>query len=68
MYDFLVLLESIFARGNERWTAEEAYGRVGVPVQYNAVTQNIGVSAPGREPVYFLAPGEIINKIDFVQV
>ena len=54
-----VLLESTFARGPERWEAEEQYGREKIPVQYNAVTQNIAASSPGRDAVYFLAPREL---------
>ncbi|ODN05380.1 Laminin subunit gamma-1 [Orchesella cincta] len=54
-----VLLESMFARGNERWAAEE-YGRT-VPLQYNAFTQNIGVTAPGRAPVFFVAPDRFLG-------
>jgi hypothetical protein len=51
-----VEIESIFARGNERWSAQDYRGN-SVSTQYNGITQVIGVLAPGREPVYFVAPG-----------
>lgn len=51
------VIESGFVRGEERWGAVESTGR-SVPVNYNAVTQSLAVSAPGRDKVYFLAPGK----------
>ena len=42
--------------GKQRWTAADR-GNNPVEVQYNAFLQNLGVSSPGYEPVYFLAPG-----------
>ena len=41
--------------GVQRWTAEDRDGQE-VPLEYNARVQHIGVSAPGRDPVYFVAP------------
>lgn len=51
------VIESGFVRGEERWEAVESTGR-SVAVNYNAVTQSLAVSAPGRDKVYFRAPGE----------
>lgn len=48
-------IESTFAKNNERWKAADEHGR-NVPIQFNAMTNSIGVSAPGNEFVYFLAP------------
>ncbi|XP_071445859.1 laminin subunit gamma-1 [Hetaerina americana] len=50
-----VVIESVFTRGLEHWTAEDYSGR-STKLQYNGVTQTVGVSSSGREPVYFLAP------------
>ena len=41
--------------GVQRWTAEDRDGQE-VALEYNARVQHIGVSAPGRDPVYFVAP------------
>lgn len=46
----------MFARNNERWNAEDAHHNP-VSMQYNGVIQAIGVSAPARDAIYFLAPG-----------
>jgi len=51
-----VEIESIFARGNERWSAQDYRGHT-LDIQYNGITQAVGVSAPGREALYFVAPG-----------
>ncbi|CAG0891651.1 unnamed protein product [Darwinula stevensoni] len=53
-------IESIFSRGNERWTAEDVFGQP-VEFQYNAVSQNIGVQAPSRDAVYFVAPERFLG-------
>lgn len=53
-------LESLFAKSNERWRAEDEYGR-SVEIQYNALSQSIAVSAPGPEAVYFLAPDRYLG-------
>lgn len=53
-----ITYESSFTRDRERWTAVDHNDHI-VPTQYNAITQNIAVSAPGREPIYFSAPGKI---------
>lgn len=49
-------IESNFVRGNERWTAGVATGTP-IPLNYDALTQTIAVTAPDRDNVYFLAPG-----------
>nr|CAD7262431.1 unnamed protein product [Timema shepardi] len=55
-----VAIESVFARSNERWTAEEYSGRT-LALQFNGITQTIGASAPGREAVYFSAPDKFLG-------
>nr|CAD7454512.1 unnamed protein product [Timema tahoe] len=55
-----VAIESVFARSNERWTAEEYSGRT-LALQFNGITQTIGASAPGREAVYFAAPDKFLG-------
>ncbi|XP_069161690.1 laminin subunit gamma-1 isoform X3 [Procambarus clarkii] len=54
------VIESGFVRGEERWQAAESTGR-SVPLNYNAVTQSLAVSAPGRDKVYFLAPDRFLG-------
>lgn len=48
-------MESMFARGTERWNAE--VGGSCIPVSYDALSQAVTVSAPDRDNVYFVAPG-----------
>jgi len=55
----LVAIESMFVRGQERWTAQDAGGHSN-SLTYNSLTQSVGVSAPGNIPVYFIAPGNFI--------
>lgn len=50
-------MESVFARGSEKWTAEDTHGTP-IPSEYNSITQTIGVSAPSNQPIYFVAPGK----------
>lgn len=50
-----VFIESIFARGNERWRAQDYSGK-DFPLRFNSVTQVIDVEAPYNNPVYFIAP------------
>nr|CAG4643691.1 EOG090X005Q [Lepidurus arcticus] len=52
--------ESVFSRGDEKWTALELPDRP-VAVTYNALIQNIAVTASGREPVYFSAPDRYLG-------
>jgi len=54
------LYESVFARGDGKWTAVEHPDKP-LSLAYNSQVQNIGVSAPGREPVYFLAPDRFLG-------
>ncbi|GFG33810.1 hypothetical protein Cfor_03510 [Coptotermes formosanus] len=55
-----VEIESIFARGNERWSAQDYRGNP-LSIQYNGITQVIGVLATGREAVYFVAPDRFLG-------
>ncbi|GLH05167.1 Netrin-A [Gryllus bimaculatus] len=50
-----VYIESIFARGTERWKSQDYHGK-DVPLAFNSVTQVIGVKAPYKHPIYFVAP------------
>ncbi|XP_043463177.1 laminin subunit gamma-1 [Leptopilina heterotoma] len=53
-------IESNFVRGNERWTAGVATGTP-IPLNYDALTQTIAVTAPDRDNVYFLAPERFLG-------
>ena len=44
--------------GKQRWTAADRANNP-IEVQYNAFLQNLGVSSPGYEALYFVAPGKI---------
>ncbi|XP_034232146.1 laminin subunit gamma-1 isoform X2 [Thrips palmi] len=55
-----VTMESVFARGNEKWTAEDTRGTP-IPSEYNSITQTIGVKAPSDQPVYFIAPDKFLG-------
>lgn len=57
---FLVIIESSFARSNEKWSAID-YSRRPAAVSYNAMSQTIGVQSQGREPIYFLAPTKFLG-------
>ncbi|XP_034942261.1 laminin subunit gamma-1 [Chelonus insularis] len=54
-----VLIESMFVRGNERWSANVAGNTL--PLHYDAVTQTVSVSAPDRDNVYFVAPDRFLG-------
>nr|CAG4649913.1 EOG090X005Q [Sida crystallina] len=54
------LTESVFARSDEKWTAVEN-GDKATSLSYNSIIQNIGVSAPGRDAVYFVAPDRYLG-------
>lgn len=53
-------IESGFAKNQERWKAIDERGRP-VSLQFNAMTNSIGVSATGNEFVYFLAPDRYLG-------
>lgn len=53
-------IDSVFAKSSERWKAEDEYRRP-VEIQYNAISQSLGVSALGSEAVYFLAPDRYLG-------
>ncbi|XP_046998702.1 laminin subunit gamma-1 isoform X2 [Schistocerca americana] len=55
-----VTIESMFARNNERWSAQDYSGNP-VKLLYHSITQSIGVNAPGRDPVYFVAPDRFLG-------
>ncbi|KAK3087389.1 hypothetical protein FSP39_005285 [Pinctada imbricata] len=57
-------LDSDFTTGKQRWTAEDRSGNV-IPTQYNGIQENIGVSAPGFEPVFFVAPAKYLGDQRF---
>lgn len=54
-----VVVESMFGRGNEKWTASVAGNSI--PLHYDAVTQTISVNAPDRDNVYFVAPERFLG-------
>ncbi|XP_050312344.1 laminin subunit gamma-1-like [Anthonomus grandis grandis] len=53
-------LESSFAKGAEKWRAEDHNGR-NVPIKYEAISQSIGVQAQDDEYVYFIAPDRFLG-------
>ncbi|XP_033223143.1 laminin subunit gamma-1 isoform X2 [Belonocnema kinseyi] len=53
-------IESGFVRGNERWTAGVATGTP-IPLNYDALTQTVAVTASDRDNVYFLAPERFLG-------
>lgn len=55
-----MVIESSFARGNEKWTAEDAERRL-IPLSYNALTQTVSVSQPDGGPVYFMSPPRFLG-------
>jgi hypothetical protein len=56
-----VAIESMFVRGQERWTARDASSQ-STSLSYNALTQSVAVSSPGNVPVYFVAPGILFTQ------
>lgn len=57
VYIFLVSVESVFARGNERWNGSDQYNRIVSPV-HSPFKQSLEISSQSREAVYFVAPGK----------
>lgn len=55
------LIESVFARSDEKWSALEQPGNRPITLAYNSLLGNIGVSAPGRDAVVFSAPERYLN-------
>ncbi|CAB3367583.1 Hypothetical predicted protein [Cloeon dipterum] len=55
-------IESAFARGQERWTAQDENGQ-SMSLSYNGLTQSIAVSASGNTPVYFVAPDRFLGDM-----
>uniref|UniRef100_A0A0K8T181 Laminin subunit gamma-1 n=1 Tax=Lygus hesperus TaxID=30085 RepID=A0A0K8T181_LYGHE len=56
------LIESVFARNSEKWTAIERGQELdSKEVRYNGKAQDIGVVASGRDPVYFSAPDKFLG-------
>ncbi|XP_015116033.1 laminin subunit gamma-1 [Diachasma alloeum] len=53
------VIESMFVRGNERWSANVVGSTL--PLHYDAVTQTVQVSAPDRDNVYFVAPDRFLG-------
>lgn len=49
----------MFVRGNERWSASVAGNPI--PLNYDALTQTISVTALDRDNVYFLAPNRFLG-------
>ncbi|XP_066148589.1 laminin subunit gamma-1-like [Euwallacea fornicatus] len=53
-------LESSFAKGSEKWRAEDQYGK-NVPIKYETISQSIGVKSQDEEVVYFLTPHRFLG-------
>lgn len=49
-------VESVFARGSERWNGSDYYGRTVLPA-HSAFKQSLEITSQSNDPVYFLAPG-----------
>lgn len=54
-----LLIESMFVRGMERWSASVAGNPISL--HYDALTQTISVTALDRDNVYFLAPDRFLG-------
>ncbi|XP_076658555.1 laminin subunit gamma-1 isoform X1 [Halictus rubicundus] len=54
-----LVIESMFARGAERWAATVAGNAI--PLHYDPVTQTISATALDRDNVYFLAPDRFLG-------
>ncbi|XP_037977855.2 laminin subunit gamma-1 [Plutella xylostella] len=54
------LISAHFIRDSEKWKAEDDHRSI-VPLQFNANTQNIAVSAKNSEVVYFSAPPQFLG-------
>ncbi|XP_014601707.1 PREDICTED: laminin subunit gamma-1 isoform X1 [Polistes canadensis] len=54
-----VVIESMFVRGNERWSATVAGNPI--PVHYDPLTQTIYATALDRDNVYFIAPDRFLG-------
>lgn len=54
-----LFIESMFVRGNERWSASVAGNPI--PLHYDALTQTVSVTALDRDNVYFLAPDKFLG-------
>ncbi|XP_012279283.1 laminin subunit gamma-1 [Orussus abietinus] len=54
-----VVIESMFVRGNEKWTGSVAGNPM--PLHYDALTQTVSVTAPDRDNVYFVAPERFLG-------
>lgn len=50
----------MFARSTERWSAGDDHKR-SIELQYNALTQAIGVNSQGYETLYFHAPDRFLG-------
>ncbi|XP_060520359.1 laminin subunit gamma-1-like [Cylas formicarius] len=53
-------VESNFAKGIERWRAEDQFGR-NIALKYESISQSIGVQSQDDEAVYFLAPERFLG-------
>lgn len=55
-----MVIESSFARSNEKWSAVD-YSKRPLPVSYNGVSQTVGVQSQSHEPIYFMAPQKFLG-------
>ena len=54
-------IQSDFSSGTQRWRAATRDNRQYIDLRYDSIAQNIGVSSPNNEAVYFVAPGACLR-------
>lgn len=54
------LVESTFAKGPEKWRAEDDLKRPH-QIKYESISQSIGVQSDGDESIYFVAPDRFLG-------
>ncbi|KAG5898178.1 hypothetical protein JTB14_013222 [Gonioctena quinquepunctata] len=57
---FKYSIESSFSRSDEKWTAEDQFGRK-FNLKYDSFTHSVGVKALGDEIIYFVAPQRFLG-------
>ncbi|ENN81832.1 hypothetical protein YQE_01771, partial [Dendroctonus ponderosae] len=57
---FKYLVESTFAKGSDKWTAEDERGK-SHQLKFERISQSIGVQSDGHESIYFIAPDRFLG-------